>query len=68
MATSTGRVTISADRFIETHEGNRSERLIQNEAELRTLLSDHFGVTGIDRDLLPKVSKPSRYLPSLRRE
>jgi N-hydroxyarylamine O-acetyltransferase len=55
IATSTGRVTISGDRFIETCEGNRSERLIRNEAELRTLLRDHFGVVGIDHDLLPKT-------------
>lgn len=54
IATSTGRLTISGDRFIETHEGIRSERLVQNEMELRTLLIDHFGVTSIDRDLLPK--------------
>ena len=50
----TGRVTISGDRFIETQEGHRTERLIQNETELRTLLAEHFRVTDIDRDLLPK--------------
>jgi N-hydroxyarylamine O-acetyltransferase len=55
IARSTGRVTISGDRFIETYEGNRSERLIRNETQLRTLLRDHFGVIGIDHDLLPKT-------------
>ena len=46
IATSAGRVTISGDRFIETREGDRTERLIQNEPELQTLLAEHFGVTG----------------------
>jgi N-hydroxyarylamine O-acetyltransferase len=54
VATAIGRQTISGNRFIETQAGHRTERLIQNEAELRTLLAEHFGVTGIDRDLLPK--------------
>jgi hypothetical protein len=54
IATATGRITISGDRLIETDEGHRTERLIQNEAELRTLLGKHFRVTNIDRDLLPK--------------
>ena len=54
IATAAGRITISGDRFIETDEGHRTERLIQNEAELRTLLAKHFRVTNIDRDLLPK--------------
>jgi N-hydroxyarylamine O-acetyltransferase len=54
IATAAGRVTISGDRFIETQEGHRTERLIQNETELRTLLAEHFRVTDIDRDLLPK--------------
>lgn len=54
IATATGRVTISGDRFIETKEGHRTERLIQNETELRTLLAEHFRVTNIDRDILPK--------------
>jgi N-hydroxyarylamine O-acetyltransferase len=54
IATAAGRVTISGDRFIETQEGQRTERLIQNETELRTLLAEHFHVTNIDRDLLPK--------------
>src|SRR5260370_25265050 len=63
IATSTGRVTVSGDRFIETHEGDRTERLIQNETELRTLLAEHFGVTGIDRDLLPRRDLVARGLP-----
>jgi N-hydroxyarylamine O-acetyltransferase len=63
IATSTGRVTVSGDRFIETHEGDRTERLIQNESELRTLLAEHFGVTGIDRDLLPRRDAVARGLP-----
>jgi N-hydroxyarylamine O-acetyltransferase len=63
IATSTGRVTVSGDRFIETHEGDRTERLIQNETELRTLLAEHFGVTGIDRDLLPRRDAVARGLP-----
>jgi len=54
IATAAGRTTISGDRFIETDEGHRTERLIQNETELRTLLAEHFHVTNIDRDLLPK--------------
>jgi N-hydroxyarylamine O-acetyltransferase len=54
IATVAGRLTISGDRFIETREGHRNERLIQNELELRTLLAEHFRVTNIDRDLLPK--------------
>jgi N-hydroxyarylamine O-acetyltransferase len=54
IATAAGRVTISGDRFIETQEGHRTERLIQNETELRILLAEHFRVTDIDRDLLPK--------------
>jgi N-hydroxyarylamine O-acetyltransferase len=53
-ATAAGRMTISGDRFIETQEGRRTERLIQNETELRTLLAEHFHVTSIDRDLLRK--------------
>ncbi len=48
MATPTGRLTISGDRFIETIEGNRAERMIGSEAEFRGLLGDRFGVTGID--------------------
>ena len=62
-ALNTGRVTVSGDRFIETHEGDRTERLIQNETELRTLLAEHFGVTGIDRDLLPRRDAVARGLP-----
>jgi N-hydroxyarylamine O-acetyltransferase len=54
IATADGRMTISGNRFIETQEGHRTERLIQNEIELRTLLAEHFRVTGIDRDLLPR--------------
>jgi N-hydroxyarylamine O-acetyltransferase len=54
IATAAGRVTISGDRFIETKEGHRTERLIRNETELRTLLAEHFCVINIDRYLLPK--------------
>jgi N-hydroxyarylamine O-acetyltransferase len=63
IATAAGRMTISGDRFIETHEGNRTERLIASEVELRTLLADHFGVSGIDRDLLPKRDAVAQGLP-----
>lgn len=54
IATPTGRVTISGDRLIETIKGDRIEWLIKSEAELRTLFAERFGVTGINRDLLPK--------------
>jgi N-hydroxyarylamine O-acetyltransferase len=54
IVTSTGRVTISGNRLIETSRGNRTERLIQGEAELRMLLNDRFGVTGLDGRLLSK--------------
>jgi N-hydroxyarylamine O-acetyltransferase len=65
IATPTGRVTISGDRLVETSQGARTERLIQSEAELRTLLVDRFGVAGIDRDLLPK---PTTNRPRLETE
>jgi N-hydroxyarylamine O-acetyltransferase len=52
LPTLTGRLTISGDRLIETSEGHRDERLIASEAELRLLLTNRFGVNGIDRDLL----------------
>jgi N-hydroxyarylamine O-acetyltransferase len=54
IATSTGRLTISGNRLIETSRGNRTEQLIKGEAALRTLLDERFGITGIDRDLLSK--------------
>src|SRR5207302_2137195 len=55
IATAGGRMTISGGRFIETQEGHRTERLIQNETELRTLLAEHFHMTNIDCDLLLKI-------------
>jgi N-hydroxyarylamine O-acetyltransferase len=63
IGTVAGRLTISGDRFIETREGHRTERLIQNELELRTLLAEHFCVTNIDRDLLPKRDAAAQEQP-----
>ena len=67
IATPAGRITISGDRFIETRERRRIERLIQNETELRTLLAEHFGVVNIDRDLLPRRDAPPGQLRCERR-
>jgi N-hydroxyarylamine O-acetyltransferase len=56
VATPTGRVTISGDRLVETSEGVRTERLVQSEAELQTLLADRFDITGVHHDLLPRLT------------
>src|SRR5258708_12064010 len=63
IATSAGRVTISGDRFIETRKGDRTERLIPNETELRPLLAQPFAVTGTPRDLLSRRDAVARGLP-----
>jgi N-hydroxyarylamine O-acetyltransferase len=39
-----GRVTLSGMRLILTQNGNREERLLSGEAELRLCLRDHFGI------------------------
>jgi N-hydroxyarylamine O-acetyltransferase len=52
IATPSGRLTISDNRFIESRDGHRVERQIKDETELRRLLADHFGVVDIDASLL----------------
>lgn len=44
LATPEGRITIAGDRFITTINGDRQEREIRDEAELRELLRAHFGI------------------------
>jgi N-hydroxyarylamine O-acetyltransferase len=44
LATPEGRVTIAGDRLITTIGGEREEREIRDEAELRELLHTHFGI------------------------
>lgn len=44
LATSTGRLTLSNDRFITTTDGKREERIVESEQEYRDVLAKWFGV------------------------
>jgi N-hydroxyarylamine O-acetyltransferase len=51
IATKAGRISISNNRLIRTQHGERSEQDIQNDAEYRQLLAQHF-----DMRLLPDAN------------
>lgn len=44
LATPTGRVTLSGLRLITTHNGQKSERTLADEAEWHTVLKEQFGL------------------------
>jgi N-hydroxyarylamine O-acetyltransferase len=44
LATPTGRVTLSGLRLITTHNGQKSERTLADEAEWHSVLKDQFGI------------------------
>jgi hypothetical protein len=43
---------VSGNRFIETVHGLRTERQIRDEAELKALLTDYFGICHVGNDVL----------------
>jgi arylamine N-acetyltransferase len=46
MATPTGRITLSDDKFIiTTLAGERTEQAVASEAEFHALLRQHFGIS-----------------------
>ncbi len=44
MATAQGRITLSDRRLIITHNGHRTERDLENDAEFARHLQEHFGI------------------------
>jgi N-hydroxyarylamine O-acetyltransferase len=44
LATPTGRITLSDRRFIVTETGQRTEHMLENEAEFQRLLREKFGI------------------------
>lgn len=51
-ATPTGRITVSDLRLITTDGGRRDERELADQAELREVLAEGFGIV-LERDLVP---------------